>query len=44
MQKKATKSNRKIGKEYRNKKKISRLKKEHRKRLKASRKKGKIAG
>jgi|AUZZ01.1.fsa_nt_gi hypothetical protein len=44
MQKKVTKSNRKIGKDYRNKQKVSRLKKEHRKRLKASRRRGKIAG
>ncbi len=44
MQKSVTKSNRKIGKEYRNKKKVSRLKREHRQRLKALRRKGKIAG
>ncbi len=44
MQKKVTKSNRKLGKDYRNKKKLSRLNKEHRKRLKAVRRKGKVVG
>ena len=44
MQKKVTKSNRKLGKDYRNKKKVNRLKKEHRKKLKAVRRKGKVLG
>ncbi len=34
MQKKVAKKNRKLGKKYRNRKKINRLKKEHKKRMK----------
>lgn len=41
MQKRVTKSNRKIGKRYRNMKKVNRLKKEHRTRMKASARKHK---
>ncbi len=43
MQKKVRKSNKKIGKDYRNKKKINRINKEHREKLKVARRRGKIA-